>query len=187
MIIRDATVADAERLLEIYAWYVENTAVTFEYDVPSPAEFRERIAHTTRKYPWLVAEADGRPAGYAYAGPLKGRTAYDWSCETSIYVDRAAHGLGIGRALYEALEAELRAMGVTNLYACIACPDPEDEYLTLDSPRFHARMGYAEAGRFRRCGYKFRRWYDTLWMEKQIGEHRADQPPVRPWRVTGDV
>ena len=182
MTIRGAALADAERLLSIYGWYVEHTAVSFEYVPPSLPAFRERMARTMEKYPWLVAEADGRLLGYAYAGPFGRRAAYGWSCETTIYVDRAARGRGLGRALYGALEAALSDMGVTNLYACVAVPDPEDEYLTLDSPRFHARMGYVEAGHYHRCGHKFGRWYDMVWMEKIIGAHRTDQPPVTPWR-----
>ena len=182
MTIRDARPADAKALLEIYAWYVEHTAISFEYDPPTPDEFRERIVRTTRKSPWLVAEEGGAPLGYAYAGPLKGRAAYDWSCEASIYIRRDARGRGLGRALYGALEEELGKMGVTNLYACIAVPRAEDEYLTLDSPRFHARLGYTEIGRFHDCGRKFGRWYDMIWMEKIIAGHRDDQPPVKGWR-----
>lgn len=182
MNIRDARPSDAERLLEIYAWYVINTAVTFEYEVPTLEEFRARMARTVQKYPWLVIESEGRAVGYAYAGVFKGRAAYDWSCETTIYLDHAARGRGLGRALSAALEAELKVMGLLNLYACIAVPVAEDEYLTLDSPRFHARMGFAEVGRFHRCGYKFNRWYDMIWMEKNVGAHGDRQPPIAPWR-----
>lgn len=181
MKIRSARPDDAARLLEIYAWYVENTAVSFEYDVPSVEAFRERMARTTRRYPWLVIEEDGRALGYAYAGPFKGRTAYDWSCETSVYLDRAARGRGLGRALVEALEAALGRMGIVNAYACIAWTEVEDETLTWDSARFHARLGYETLGRFQRCAYKFGRWYDMIWMGKTVGERRAEQPPVRPW------
>ncbi len=138
---------------------------------------------TTAKYPWLVAEENGRLLGYAYAGHFKYRAAYDWSCETTIYLDGNARGRGIGRALYEALEAALGAMGVRNLYACIALADPEDEYLTLDSPRFHAHMGYAVAGRFHRCANKFGRWYDMVCMEKPIGGHEESPGTVVPYRA----
>lgn len=177
--IRNATTSDAERLLEIYGWYVENTAVSFEYEVPTTEEFRGRIGHTLRRYPYLVIEDGGRAMGYAYAGAFKGRAAYDWSCEVSVYVDRDARRQGFGKRLYAALEAALGEMGITNLYACIAVPETEDEYLTLDSVRFHARMGYIEAGRYHKCGCKYGRWYDMVWMEKMIGEHRPNQPPVR--------
>ena len=179
--IRNATPGDAKRLLEIYAWYVERTAVSFEIETPSPAAFRDRMARTMERYPWLVVEEDGMVQGYAYAGAFKGRAAYDWSCETTIYLDRGARGRGLGRKLYGALEAELKAMGILNLYACVTWQDAEDETLTQDSPRFHARMGYAEVGRFRRCGHKFGRWYDMIWMGKDIGPHGPDPAPVK-WR-----
>ena len=181
MTIRSATLGDAPRLLEIYAWYVERTAVSFEYETPSLEEFRGRMARTMERYPWLVVEEDGMVRGYAYAGVFKGRAAYDWACETTIYLDRDARGRGLGRALYGALETELKAMGILNLYACITWPEVEDETLTLASPRFHAHMGYGEVGRFRRCGYKFGRWYDMIWMGKDIGPHDPDPAPVR-WR-----
>ena len=179
MTIRDVRLTDAGSLLEIYAWYVRHTAVSFEYEPPTLEEFRGRIASTTARYPWLVAEEDGRLLGYAYAGAFKGRAAYDWSCETTIYIDRHLRCRGIGRALYTALEAALASMGMRNLYACSAFADPEDETLTLDSPRFHACMGYTQAGRCHRCASKFGRWYDMVWMEKRIGEHEADPEAVR--------
>ena len=177
--IRHAEMTDAERLLEIYGYYVRQTAVTFEYDIPTPGEFRERMIRTTARYPWLVILADGKIQGYAYAGTFKDRAAYGWSCETTVYIDRQARKSGLGRKLYEALETELGKMGILNLYACISCPEKEDEYLTADSENFHAHLGYVRVGVFHRCGYKFGRWYNMIWMEKIIGEHRPDQPPVR--------
>ena len=86
MKIRSASPDDAAALLEIYRPYVEETAVTFDYEAPSPEEFRARIAGLLEKYPYLVAEEDGVPVAYAYAGPLSRRAAYQWSAETSIYV-----------------------------------------------------------------------------------------------------
>ena len=94
---------------------------------------------------------------------------------------REARGRGLGRQLYEALEAQLKAMGILNLYACIAVPDEEDEYLTHASERFHAHLGYRLAGSFRQCACKFGRWYSMVWMEKHLGERRNDPPTVR-WR-----
>ena len=252
--IRNASLADAPRILEIYAWYVEHTVITFEYDVPSLEEFEGRMRRTMQKYPYLVIERDGRVEGYAYAGPFVGRAAYDWACELTIYLDNDArkHGMGralytfeydvpsleefegrmrrtmqkypylvierdgrvegyayagpfvgraaydwaceltiyldhdarkhgMGRALYEALADRLQAMGILNLYACIGYPQAEDEYLTRNSARFHEHLGFALVGTFHNCGYKFGRWYDMVWMEKIIGEHRPDQPPVQPY------
>ena len=113
--IREAAVEDAVRLLEIYAYYVEKTAITFEYDVPSLKEFRGRIAHIKERYPYLVIERDGVIEGYAYAGVFKDRAAYDRSCEMTIYLDRDAVGGGLGRKLYEALEEALKAGRVSGL------------------------------------------------------------------------
>ena len=171
--IREATINDAPRLLEIYGYYVKHTAISFEYEVPSVEEFQARIERTLVRYPYLVLEEEDFVLGYAYAGPFKARAAYDWSCELSIYLDKDCHGKGFGRRLYEALEERLKAQGIQNLYACIAFPDEEDEYLTINSVEFHEHMGYRRVGVFRQCAYKFGRWYSMTWMEKMIGEHQA--------------
>ena len=167
--IRSAAPDDAPRLLEIYRYYIENTAVTYECAVPSEAEFRARIEGTLTRYPYLVAEDGGVILGYAYAGPLVRRAAADHSCEVSIYLDRDVRRRGLGRQLYEALEERLKAMGIRNLYAVIAWTDHADAYLNADSAEFHARLGYVLAGHLHGCGYKFGRWYDLIWMEKIIG------------------
>ncbi len=171
MNIRSATKEDAARLLEIYAYYVTNTAITFEYEVPSLSEFEGRIENTLKKYPYLVIEDNGIIYGYAYAGVFKGRAAYDRSCEMTIYLDKDAKKNGYGKKLYTALEEELKKRGMLNLYACIGSPIVEDEYLTRNSEEFHAHLGYTKVGTFHKCGYKFGRWYDMIWMEKLIGEH----------------
>lgn len=176
--VRDAAMEDAERILEIYDYYVKNTAITFEYDTPSLEEFRARMEKTMRRYPYLVILKDGHIAGYAYAGAFVGRAAYDWSCETTIYLDHNAQKCGMGRMLYEALEQALRAMGILNLYACVGYPEQDDEYLTANSAGFHAHLGFAAVGEFHKCGYKFGRWYNMIWMEKIIGKHEGTPPPV---------
>ena len=119
---RMARPEDAEELLKIYAPYVMETAITFEYEVPSTEEFRARITNTLKTYPYIVAVMEDRIVGYAYVGRLHDRAAYDWSVETSIYVDRAVRKMGLGRKLYERLEALLRAMHIINVNACIAYP-----------------------------------------------------------------
>lgn len=170
--IRPATDTDAEAIWAIYAPYVTDTAITFEYDVPTVEEMARRMETVQRKYPWLVAtEADGTVVSYAYASPFKERAAYQWAVETSIYVKMNQRGNGIGRLLHEALEEALRQQGILNMNACISYVNPEDEYLTLDSVRFHERMGYTQVAHFHLCGRKFGRWYDMIWMEKFIGKH----------------
>ena len=169
--IRTAKITDAEQILNIYSYYIEKTAITFEYDIPSIEEFRDRIESTLKKYPYLVEEENGKILGYAYAGTFKDRAAYDWSVETSIYVDKDLEKRGVGRKLYEALEKALVEQGIKNAYACIAYPIEEDEYLTKNSVEFHEHLGYKLVGRFHKCAYKFDRWYDMVWMEKFLGEH----------------
>lgn len=173
---RIAKVEDAPRILEIYAYYVENTAVSYEFLVPSLAEFTERIRSTLVKYPYIVAEEDGRIAGYIYASRFAERAAYSWAVGTSIYIDREYHRRGIGKLLYEKLEAILKIQNITNLYAGAADPmDDEDPYLTRNSEHFHEAIGYKTVARYHGCGCKFGRWYNLLWMEKIINEHSV--PP----------
>ena len=210
ILIRPAAAADAPALLAIYAPYVRKTAITFEYEVPTEDEFRGRIGRTLKRFPYLVAyrkAASGaeeqRTAGtgsqnaayrspesqmgeyellgYAYAGYFKTRAAYDWACEVSIYVREDMKRSGTGRRLYEALELCLEAMGMRNLYACIGVPEADDEYLNHDSVRFHERLGYRLCGTFRRCGYKFGRWYDMCWMEKYLVPQETEMKPVVPF------
>lgn len=169
--IRPATPNDAATLLDIYAPYVTDTAITFEYEVPTLEEFRQRIEHISRKYPYLVAEEDGDIVGYAYANTFKERDAYQWAVETSIYVDKHKKRKGIGRKLHDALEATLKQRGILNLNACISYTEQEDGFLTNDSVHFHERMGYQKVAHFHQCGKKFGKWYDMIWMEKIIGEH----------------
>ncbi len=176
LLIRAANADDAEALLEIYAPYVRDTAISFEWETPSAEEFRGRIIKTLGKYPYLVAELDGRPAGYAYTGPFVGRAAYGWEAETTIYLERSARGHGCGRALYDALAKASLAQNIYSLNACIGWRAEDDGRLGPNSAQFHAHMGFEMSGRFRRCGYKFGRWYDMIWMTKQLAP-RPDEPP----------
>ena len=177
--IRVATLEDAKTLVEIYTPYVEKTVITFEYEVPSVEEFKGRMAHVLEKYPYLVAERDGEIVGYAYAGEFKSRAAYDWAVETTVYVREDQKNSGVGKALYMALEQILAEQNILNLNACIGYPEVEDEYLTKNSVQFHEHMGYRFVGEFYKCGYKFGRWYNMVWMEKHIGEHLDDQPAIK--------
>ena len=180
--IRIVRPEDAKELLNIYAPYVRETAITFEYEVPSVQEFTRRIEHTLARYPYLAAvDSSGAIAGYAYASVFHERPAYDWAVETTIYVSKDHRHLGLGRFLYDALETALKAQGILNANACIGYPEVEDEYLTRDSAHFHEHLGYRLVGEFHKCGYKFGRWYDMIWMEKLIGDHTAEPKPVVPF------
>ena len=176
--LRVATTADAQELLNIYAPYVKTTAISFEYEPPTVEEFAGRIAEVLERFPYLAAVHNGEIVGYAYAHPYGVRKAYSWSVELSVYVKQNCRGLGVGRKLYAAMEALLKAQNITNLYALVAGVDEEDEYLTHDSLKFHKAMGYEPVGKLHKAGYKFGRWYDMLTVEKIIADHPARQPDV---------
>lgn len=181
--IRAVRESDLRGMNRIYAYYVKNTAVTFEDEAPSDEEFSERIRKVTAFYPCLVAVLHGEVAGYAYAGKFKDRSAYDWAVETTIYVAPGCVARGTGRKLYAALERALRSQGIVNMYACIACPKREDEYLTFGSVEFHKKTGFRTVGKFENCGNKFGRWYDMVWMEKVIGSHIKNPPRPVPFKA----
>ena len=175
--IRTATAEDAEELLEIYAYYIKNTAVTFEYEVPSVEEFRERISHILEHYPYLVAEDKGEIIGYSYAGRFHPRAAFGWDVEMTVYLKQEVRRAGVGRQLYAQMEEVLREQGVVRAISLIV--KPEDEYSDYNSIQFHEKMGYKYAGELKDCGYKFHRWYTLVYMDKQIGVTQENMLPVR--------
>jgi phosphinothricin acetyltransferase len=179
MRIETVSIDDVNELLDIYSYYVKKTAISFEYDVPSVNDFRERVRQISEKYPYIKAvNDDGYVMGYAYANTFKSRAAYDWSVETTVYVRNNLRRKGIGETLYQELEMYLRNMGILNMNACIAGASQEDIHLTNASIFFHEKMGFKLVGTFHNSGYKFNTWYDMIWMEKIIGEHKAVQSPV---------
>jgi len=159
--IRPVTLEDAPELVRIYAPYVEKTAITFEYQVPTIEEFEGRIEKTLQRFPYLVAEVDGQVLAYAYASTYYDRSAYDWAVEVSVYVDQDHRGQGLGSRLYEALEMELEARGYLRFLACIALPNPA-------SIALHEKRGYVKVAHFPKIGYKFDLWHDIVWMQKTI-------------------
>ena len=163
VLIRPVQKTDIATLRQIYAYYVEKTAITFEYKVPTLPEFTERIEKTTATYPYLVAVKDNVVVGFAYAASFNHREAYKWAVEVTVYLDHASRGGGIGKKLYQALEKKLKSQGIQNINACM---------------HFHEHLGYRLVGRFHSCGYKFDTWYDMVWMEKFIGTHPVPAPPL---------
>ena len=169
--IRFAKPEDAKELLKIYVYYVTDTAISFETEVPSEEEFKLRIEEVLKSYPYIVACKDDEILGYAYLHSFVGRKAYELSAETTIYLNPDKKKMGIGKKLYSVLEDIAKAQNITNLYSCIGYVDKEDEYLNNNSVQFHEHIGFRMVGKFENCGHKFGRWYHMVWMEKIIGEH----------------
>jgi len=173
--IRPVLSEDAKALLEIYAPFVRDTAISFEYEVPSLQEFSNRIENISQKFPYLVLCKDGLPIGYAYASTFHARAAYDKSVELSIYVKKNFHSKGYGRLLYKALESELKKRGFAVMYACIAASSRNpDKKLTDDSIKFHEKMGFENAGYFKNCAKKFGCWYNIVYMQKNLLDEYKD-------------
>lgn len=168
LIIREANGQDAKSLVEIYAHYVKNTAVSFEYKVPTVEEFEERIRHVMEKYPYIVCLKNDQIVGYAYASAYSSREAYSWTATSSIYVDKDFHRQGAGSLLYKELEERLRKQGIVNLLAGVAYSETEDKYLTKDSYNFHTKMGYVKVAHMKGIGKKFDHWYDLIWLQKKL-------------------
>ena len=170
--IRFATEADIPAILDIYGPYVRNTAISFEYSVPTLEEFTERFRGITAQFPWLVWEEDGRILGYAYGSLPFGRAAYRWCAAASIYLAPDAHRRGIGKKLYTVLEDLLKQQGYRKLYALITSDNP-------GSLRFHEALGYRFLAEFADSGIKFQKLYSVVWMEKALncGEIPSHFPP----------
>ena len=169
--IRIATPEDADAIAAIYAPYVRDTAISFEWGPPSVEEMRGRIRQTLERFPWLVAVDDDRLVGYAYATGYRSRAAYQWSAEVSVYVGREAHRRGAGGMLYDTLIALLALQGYRTLYGVIALPNEA-------SVSFHERKGFVRIGTFPAAGFKHGAWHDVLWMRRGI--EQADAAPAPP-------
>ena len=159
--VRSVELEDAKCLVDIYRPYVEGTAITFDYTVPSIHEFEEKISTIIEKYPFLVAEKEGKILGYAYAGDFYPKEAYKWTAEITIYLDSESRGNGVGEKLYSALELELLNRRICHLTSCIAYPDE-------GSVSFHEKRGFRKVAHFEKVGYKFDRWWDVVWYQKDI-------------------
>ena len=171
--VRPGNTEDAASVLAIYAPFVRDTPVTFEYEVPSLATFTQRIASIASVYPYLVCERDGLIAAYAYASRHMERAAYGWDVQTSVYAAPEAMGSGMARSLYNSLFDLLVACGYYNAYAIITLPNPR-------SIRFHERAGFVPAGVHHNTGYKAGVWHDVVWMEKTLAPHVVSPALPRP-------
>lgn len=152
MIIRDATLADATAVREIYRPAIEVSATSFELEVPSVEEMARRIGESTPRFPWLVLENEGEVLGYAYARPFRAREAYRQSAESSVYIREGHHGRGHGRRLMEALLERLREADHHVVIAGATMPNP-------GSVRLHEGLGFRPVGTFPEVGRKFDAWH----------------------------
>ena len=184
--MRDATIDDAQGILDIMDYYMKNTAVHFSCTAPETEEFKKTMNRIIGRYPFFVLEEEGGIKGFAYAKHFSDVPAYDWSCELTIYIKEDSKGKGLGKKLYNAIENVLKRMGIKNLYAYIAYIEGEDEYLDNTSMKFHEKMGFETTAKFSKCGYKFERWYDVIWMEKIISSHETHPEKITSYKDIGD-
>ena len=159
---------DARQVAAIYYPYVINTPITFESEPPDGNDMSSRMENVLTSYPWLVCVHDDEVMGYAYGSQFRTREAYDWSVETTVYVREAAHGMGIGSAIYTSLLECLRLQGFVSAVGVIALPNHKSVML-------HEKLGFREDGILPSAGYKNGTWCDVgLWWKK------LDNPPAHP-------
>lgn len=170
--LRPVKPEDAERIAQIYAPYVENTAISFEYVPPVAAEILSRIQKVLQRgYPYIVLEEEGQVLGYAYASAFREREAYKYTCETSIYVDQAHRRAGTGQILYSALLSLLKIQGYATAVAGTTTPNPQ-------SSNFHRKMGFQPIGEFKNVGYKFGTWHSAEFFEMTINDYSQGGQPA---------
>jgi L-amino acid N-acyltransferase YncA len=158
--IRDAAAEDGAVLANIYNYYIDNTVVTFEEVPVSTADMTARVLEVTAaKLPWLVAQASHGVYGFAYASRWKGRCAYRYSVETTVYLEPSVVGHGLGTALYAALIARLEELGCHAMIGGIALPNPA-------SVALHEKFGMRQVAHFPEVGFKFGRWVDVGYWQK---------------------
>ncbi|WP_010238846.1 GNAT family N-acetyltransferase [Clostridium arbusti] len=165
--IRLATKADSASILNIYAPFITDTVITFEYEVPTMSEFTERMTNVQKKYPWLVCEIDDKIVGYAYASQFAERAAFKWSVDFSIYIDPVYQKRKIGRALYFSLFELLKLQGYYNAYAKITSPNIKSENL-------HKSMGFQPVGIYKNIAFKFGSWHDLICYSLKLMDYPKD-------------
>lgn len=172
LVFRFAAENDAEKILEIYKPYVENTTITFEYNVPTIEEFRERIRGILKDYPYIVCEYGNEIVGYAYAHRIWSRAAYQWDAELSIYTNEKYAGNGIGKKLYGILLEILKLQNVVNVYGLVTYPNKSSEKL-------HSYFGFKKVAFFENVGFKFGKWIGVTWFEKAINPYFENPESIK--------
>ncbi|MDR2915534.1 MAG: GNAT family N-acetyltransferase [Tannerella sp.] len=152
--IRVVKPEDAYNIASIYNHYVDNTTITFETNSVSTEEMRDRIFAITEKYPYFVYEESGEVVGYCYASLWKKKEAYHYTVESTVYIDAAFQGKGIGKMLMEKLISELQEKSFHAIIACITTPNPS-------SVKLHEKLGFKQVSEFSEVGYKFGQWLNV--------------------------
>lgn len=160
---RMADVLDTEDILEIYKPYVTDTVITFEYEVPTVEDFKNRIEDISLEYPYIVCIYKDKIIGYAYAHKYAKRAAYQWDVEISIYLDIDYRNFGIGKILYKKVIKILKLQNIQNIYACVTSANSQ-------SIKFHEKLGFEFIGVFKNTGYKFDKWHDITWFGMSIND-----------------
>jgi phosphinothricin acetyltransferase len=174
LLLRDAVAGDMPAITALYGAEVVGGTATFETAPPGLDEMTQRFAAVQRQaLPWVVAETDGRFAGYAYASPFRPRPAYRYGVEISIYVEAHARRRGVGRALLEALVARTRDRGLRHLIGAISDSGTSEASIAL-----HRAVGFRDAGVYRQVGWKFERWLDVTLMQLDLDPDGG--PPTSP-------
>ncbi len=161
---------DAAALVKIYAPYVENTSITFEYETPTVAEFEHRIRKVTEYFPWIVCEDAGVPVGYAYACFAFSRAAYQWDAELSVYLKPEYHRQKIASHLEHMICMLLEKQGFFHLYSRVTVPNDA-------SIAFHKACGFREIGVYRNTGFKLGQWHDVIALEKDLAVCFPEKEP----------
>lgn len=173
--IRPAAEADMAAIQAIYAPHVLRGFATFEEVPPGVEEMAaRRAAVLSQGLPYLLAEAEGRVLGYAYAGAYRPRAAYRNTVEDSIYLGEGLGGRGIGRLLLSALIAACEQGPWRQMVAVIG------DSGNAASIALHARAGFRMTGTLEAVGFKLGRWVDTVLMQRPLGPGRDSPPAPRP-------
>ncbi len=172
VVFRRVAEQDAADVLAVYAPYITNTVITFEYEVPSVDEFRNRIRTISADYPYFVCEVEGQIVGYAYAHRHMERAAYQWNAELSIYINQEFTHKGLGKVMYATLIRLLQLQGVRHAYGCVTFPNEK-------SQQMHEALDFALLGVFPKAGYKMGEWRSIAWYGKEILPLDASPEPFR--------
>jgi len=170
-LVRDAEPRDAAAIQAIYARHVLKGLASFEEVPPDAAEIAKRMqAVRELGLPWLVAEAGGEVAGYAYASPYRARSAYRYTLEDSVYVREGLGGRGIGETLLRALVDRCSHGPWRQMIAVIG------DSGNAASVAVHRKLGFRHAGNLASVGFKLGRWVDSIFMQRALGAGDTSQP-----------